>query len=96
MVDLVDLESDCIDCDFLSECIGVVNDILLGIKVVVGMFVCISFEAVIISAITFFVSPCLLDIVYIVSWNSSCGALIVLYITDCLRKNGVSSDSFTS
>ena len=80
----------------------VVNDILSGIEVVVDMIVCISFEAVIISAITSFVFTCLLDIVYIISSNSSCGvttlmthALVVLYKTDFLRKKDVSSDSFT-
>ena len=79
-----------------------VNDILSGIEVVVDMIVCISFEAVIISAITSFVFTCLLDIVYILSTNSSCGvttlmthALVVLYKTDFLRKKDVSSDSFT-
>ena len=56
MVDVVDLESDCVYCDFFSEGIGIVNDILSGIEVVVDMFVCISFEAVTISAVTSFVS----------------------------------------
>ena len=73
MVDVVDLKSDRIDFDFFSEGIGVVNRILSGIEVVVKMSVCISFEAVIISAFTSFVIPSLLDIVNIVSSNSSYG-----------------------
>ena len=80
-----------------------VNDILSGIEVVVDMFVCIIFEVVIISAVTSFVFPCLLDIIYIVSSNSSYGvtilmthALVVLYITDCLREKDTSSGSFVS
>ena len=76
MVDVVVLESDFKYCDFLSENIGVVNGILSGIEVVVDMFVCVIFEAVIISAVNSFVSPCLLDIVYIVSSNSSCAVTI--------------------
>ena len=103
IVDIVYLESDCVDCGFLSEGIGVVDGMLLGIEVVVDMFVCISFEAVIISAVITFVFSCLLDIVYIVSSNSSYGvtilmthALVVLYITDCLREKDTSSGSFVS
>ena len=53
MADVIDLESDCI---FFSEDIGVVNEILSGIEVVIDMFVCISSEVVIISAVTSFVS----------------------------------------
>ena len=80
-----------------------VNDILSGIEVVVDMFVCIRYEAVIISAVISFVFPCLLDILYIVPSNSSCGvtilmiyALVILYIADFIRKKDVPSDSFTS
>ena len=67
IVDILDLESDCNDCDFLSEDIGLVNDILPGIGVVVDIFVCISFEAVITLAITSFVFLCLLEIVFTIS-----------------------------
>ena len=57
-----------------------VNDILSGIEVVVDMFICIIFEVVIIPAVTSFVFPCLLDIVYIVSSNSSYGVIILMTI----------------
>ena len=80
-----------------------VNDILSWIEMVVDIFVRISFEAVIISAVASFFFSSLLDIVYSVSSNSTYGvtilmthALVVLYKTDCLRKKYVSSDSFTS
>ena len=103
MVDLANLESDCKDCDFLSECIGVVNDILSEIEVVGNMFLCVSFEGVTILSVTSFVFPCLLDIVYIVSSYLSYGvpvlmtyALVDLYVTYCLREKDISSDPFTS
>ena len=103
MVGIVDFESDCIDCEFFSEGIGAMIGILSGIEVVVDMFVRISFEALIISAVISSVFPCLLNNVYILSSNSSCGviismtyALIVFYKTDFLNKKDVSSDTFTS
>jgi len=71
MADVVELQLEYIDFDFLSEGIGVVNDKLSGIEVVVDMFVCILFETVIISAVTSLVLPCLLDTVCIVSSNLS-------------------------
>ena len=90
MVDVVDLESDCITCDFLSEGISEVNDILSRIEVVVDMFVCISFETVTISAVTSFVLPCLLDILYIVSsifvWCNNFNNIRL----GCLIHNGLS------
>ena len=63
MVDVVYLVSDCRHCDFFSEGVDVTNDILSEIEVVVDIFVCISFEVVIISAVTLFVVPYLLHIV---------------------------------
>ena len=94
---------DCIDYELLSENIGVVNNILSGIELVVDMFVCISFEVVIVAAVTSFVFPCLFDIVYIVFSNLSYGvtilmvyALVDLCVTDCRREKDLSSGSFTS
>ena len=79
------------------------NDILSRIESIVDLFISISFEAVAILAHTSFVFPCLLDIVYIVSSNSSCGvtilmlyALVDLYVTDFLKETDILSGSFTS
>ena len=58
-----------------------VNGILSGIEMVVIVFVCITFETVIISAVISFDFSYLLDIVYIISSNSSYGVTILMTLS---------------